>query len=56
MSKSDVSKSETDSPKKVEKKGFFSRVAKDVKNLAVGIVSLPAHFATNPLDMGGKQH
>jgi hypothetical protein len=54
MAKSDSNKSETDSPKKVEKKGFFSRVARDVKNLAVGIASLPAHFATNPLDMGAK--
>ena len=54
MAKSDSNKPETDSPKKVEKKGFFSRVARDVKNLAVGIASLPAHFATNPLDMGAK--
>ena len=56
MSKSDSNKinPETDSPKKVEKKGFFSRVARDVKNLGVGIASLPAHFATNPLDMGAK--
>ena len=39
MSKSDSNKTnpETDSPKKVEKKGFFSRVARDVKNLGVGI-------------------
>lgn len=54
MAKSDSNKPETDSPKKVEKKGFFSRVARDVKNFAVGIASLPAHFATNPLDMGAK--
>jgi hypothetical protein len=56
MSKSDSNKinPETDSPKKVEKKGFFSRVARDVKNLGVGIASLPAHFATNPVDMGAK--
>ena len=54
MSKNDGTKSESDLPKKEEKKGLLSRVVRDVKNLAVGIVSLPAHFATNPVDMAGK--
>lgn len=52
MAKEDNTK--PDAPKKEEKKGFFSRVGRDIKNLAVGIASLPAHFATNPVDMGGK--